>query len=208
MTESKIVFASNEDGDLNIFIANLDGSNLKKLYETLLFRIAELKRKVIELKRDKIGVHPDSTWELPCSLIYRIVSVSKLFEPNVFTTGDSARLISPERGLLLKALVDNKIDLPLVPNPNFANADLSWANLTNAKLNDAHIANANLNGAFLTGAGLRWANLSNANLTNAHLGKANFSGAYLMETNLISVIGLSVDQLCRTNISLNARLDS
>ncbi|MBD3341575.1 MAG: hypothetical protein GF353_20895 [Candidatus Lokiarchaeota archaeon] len=192
----------------------------------------------IELKRDKIGVHPDSTWELPRSLIYRIVAVSKLFDPNVFTTGDSARLISPERGLLLKALVDNKIDFPLVPNPNFASADLqnviltgadlngvnlteadltgaelsgadlSWANLTKAKLNDAHIANANLNGAFLTGADLRWANLFNADLTNAHLGKANFNGAYLMETNLVSVIGLSVDQLCSTNILLNARLDS
>src|SRR5215472_2110364 len=78
---------------------------------------------------------------------------------------------------------------------NLAEADLAGADLTNvdlagAALTGADLTGANLNNANLESAKLNNANLSDANVTEAYLGSARLEGA-----NLISVKGITCDQL-------------
>jgi uncharacterized protein YjbI with pentapeptide repeats len=76
-----------------------------------------------------------------------------------------------------------------LPQQNFRDADLSFANLSGANLNDANLSGAslwraNLSGANLNGANLSGADLSFANLSGAYLGYANLGGASLYGANL------------------------
>src|SRR5215469_15091755 len=83
---------------------------------------------------------------------------------------------------------------------NLAEADLAGADLTNVDLAGAALTGADLTGANLTGAKLNNANLESAKLNNANLSDANVTEAYLGSArlegaNLISVKGITCDQL-------------
>ena len=65
---------------------------------------------------------------------------------------------------------------------NFANQDLSGADLGGRKLKGANFANANLAGADLAGSDLRGANIVNVNLAQAQLQGANLKGANIVNT--------------------------
>ena len=65
---------------------------------------------------------------------------------------------------------------------NFANQDLSGADLGGRKLYGANFANANLVGADLAGSDLRGANIVNVNLAQAQLQGANLKGANIVNT--------------------------
>lgn len=192
----------------------------------------------LETARLSEALRPDSIWVLPRSLVYRIVALSNVFEPKVMRTGDLSFSVSQERGLLLKALTENRADFPLLPNPDFTSAaldqavfngadlsganlqyadfrsatligaNLSWANLTGAKLNNANLANADLTGARLIASDLTVANLMGANLDRTHIADARLAGANFIDSNLEKAIGLSTEQFLNEGVMLDTRLDS
>ena len=191
----------------------------------------------IEAMRTEAGIPQDTTWAIPKSLTYRIVAISNLFQPNIPANGSVQRLLSAERGLLVKALVEYKVDFPLIPNPDFTGADLENANLTHADLQGANLAesdftsavliganlswatlshatcsaadfgNARMTGCSLAGADLSWSNLFGTDLTDANLQNTDLTGAKLIGTRLESAVGLNVEQLCRVSVLGDIQLD-
>src|SRR5215468_2267927 len=78
---------------------------------------------------------------------------------------------------------------------NLAEADLAGADLTNVDLAGAALTGANLTGAKLNNANLESAKLNNANLNDANVTEAYLGSARLEGANLISVKGITCDQL-------------
>lgn len=84
----------------------------------------------------------------------------------------------------------------VLPDVDYTNANLSYANLAGAILSGKDLSNANLKGAFLKYAEIDNANLTNANLSevafvrgwmrNSDLSYANLSGGYFVYTEMTS----------------------
>lgn len=135
-----------------------------------------------ELKDDW---NDDNIRNLSPQLIGRIVALSQSFRPYRFLQ-DSMLIekpLSPERGQLLLALVNSKLDEltydDLFIKASFAEADLEKANLRGLKLSKID----------LKGANLKLADLSRSTLFHSRLNETNleetiFNGADLYETDL------------------------
>lgn len=143
--------------------------------------------------RKEEGIHPDSAWDVPEPLVFRILSVSEALTPYDSIIHDQTRLVSRERRELLEALVAMKVRFPLNPNPNFSfsnfiNANLRGAiltrtNLTSAYFRDADFSKSILRNSDLRNANLVYANLDSVDLRNADLIKANLTFASLNSAN-------------------------
>ena len=156
-------------------------------------------------------IDADGVWQLPKSLLYRIVVISQALIPYDTIITDNALLygeypeeaiepkkepymwaahlrilglsvltrfdtlvLSPERGVLLLALIDAKVKFPLNPNPNFEYAWLPRAQLGNTNLHSVNLKRADLRRASLSRADLTNANLFGASLHQAHIQYAKF----------------------------------
>lgn len=160
--------------------------------------------------------------ELNETTIDRIRRLCDMFGPRkVVSSSDSLdiRYVSPERGLILKILVQRDLNRQSYDNifkiSNFSYADLRTANLEKAYLRNALLNDADLHGAKLHLADMDFARLNRATLTyvdgfdtilsnskmheasfdNANLKDANFLNADLTKANFKDVQNLVPDQL-------------
>ena len=149
-------------------------------------------------------------WQPSSPLQFRIAAISRVLTP-YGPSADSARLVSPERGLLLRALLGVNIDLPLSPSATFERADLrdvffgdtdlgavrlegvdfTDANFLRGRLDGASLVGASLQGATLVSTTLRKTDLADADLReaqffNVDLTRANLTGASLQYADLSS----------------------
>lgn len=138
--------------------------------------------------------------KLSDGLIGRVVALSYSLKPYRHLEGDtlSRKMLSPERGQLLMALVHMDMDSTSMnrirSRARFFGADLRGvqlpgANLSGIDLEGADLENANLKGANLHGANLSWANLwgadlDSSNLSNSNLRRSNLSWAELNHCDL------------------------
>ncbi|MEM9920824.1 MAG: pentapeptide repeat-containing protein [Bacteroidota bacterium] len=145
----------------------------------------EIKEQKTAIKGN-LGSVPDSIkYSLSKPLINRIVALSKAFNPYKILEADtlSNKLVSPERGQLFIALMENNLDSitqnTIVQRGNFSNAIIDQVNLRGAYLRRADLRGAYLRGAYLRGADLRRAYLFGADLFGADLRGADLRGADL-----------------------------
>jgi uncharacterized protein YjbI with pentapeptide repeats len=123
--------------------------------------------------------------KLIAETIARIAALSATFHPypKVENGGWSKEKYSPERGQLLLALVNMKLDsisfAQIKSQATFAGADLEGANLRGFDL-----SGINLKEAYLKDADFRKTNLAKADLKGANLWAANFGKAWLAEADL------------------------
>lgn len=147
-------------------------------------------------------------WKPTSPLQFRIAAISRVLTPRR-PSADSARLVSPERGLLLRALLGVNVDLPLSPSATFAYADLRGvtfgdtdlgglnlegvdltdANFLRSRLDDVSLDGASLQGATFVSTTLRKTDLADADLReaqffNVDLTRANLTGASLQYADL------------------------
>ncbi|XLS30593.1 pentapeptide repeat-containing protein [Flavobacteriaceae bacterium M23B6Z8] len=150
------------------------------------------------------------------TLVGRIISLSRAMKPYRYLEGESLteKLISPERGQLLIALTNSKIDniqfqekilfeadfsYAELKESNFKDVNLSFANLNYANFKDANLIDVNLNDAHLSGANLDSANLSFTSLSKADLRYASLR--YLNAGNLdMSEAWLDSTDLTKANL--------
>lgn len=169
---------------------------------SLIFLMSNILDKMDNEIREEVKIKGDSTrYTLSKPLISRIVALSKAFKPYKLLDNDtlSNKLVSPERGQLLIALMGSSLDSTtqntitrqgdfsnaIASNinlqfaglfeANFSGADFSSANLSNTTLILADLSGSNLNGANFIGA-----NLFNSDCSDAKLNSADLSGAFLM----------------------------
>ena len=115
------------------------------------------------------------------TLVGRIIGLSRSMKPYKYLVGDSLinKPLSPERGQLLIALVESKIDSTF-----FVDKILKGSDFSSAELNGANLSGANLNGVNLNMAQLNSANLKNANLKNARLQLFGMDGKVVLDQEL------------------------
>ena len=95
-----------------------------------------------------------SKYRLSKPLINRIVALSKAFRPYRMMEGDtlSKKLVSPERGQLFIALMENNLDSltqqTIASNGDFSYAVIGEINLKRAILSDAKLEGGDLRGAY------------------------------------------------------------
>ncbi len=148
---------------------------------------------ILDKVDDELKNNPQRT--LTDETIARIAALSYSFKPYRNLEGDTLtkEKFSPERGQLLLALSNMKIDSNSFDKIKFKTSflgadlrgadlwetDLSGADLRRANLSEADLRGTNLNGADLRGANVWGANLQNAQLSEANLKRVNFGWADL-----------------------------
>lgn len=143
--------------------------------------------------------------------IGRIVSLANSFRPYQFLVGKDSLspLLSPERGQLLVALVNSRLDAAsyddIFYQAIFDHAYFEGLNLEQAYLSNISLAGAHLLRANLRGADLRRADLRGANLRGASLRRADLSGARLFTADLrgvdLSLANLNLADLSGADLS-------
>ena len=178
------------DSQINLMGVQNDRLNLQNnLIEadrrsSLVFLMGNILDKVdeeIKEQRDSLkllpGFDPDSVkYRLSKPLISRIVALSRSFKPYRVMEGDtlSADLVSPERGQLFIALMENQLD-SVSQNTIVESGDFSYAVIGEVDLRSANLSFANLRSADLSSAYLRYAKLIEANLRDAILSDVRVS---------------------------------
>ncbi|MBX7141219.1 MAG: pentapeptide repeat-containing protein [Chitinophagales bacterium] len=192
----------------NELMESLRRSNLDILLRKITDRVDE------ELKNNPARTLNDNT------IASIVAAFNYSFAPYRSLDGDSlsARKLSPEKGQLLLALCERKIDSAsfdqVKRRASFSGADLrkmdfSGVNFDGADLKGADLKDADLNGASLIGADLRDANLWGVKLNKAKLTKADARRADLrwaqlneawMDTANLDGADLSNAQLRKANL--------
>lgn len=135
-------------------------------------------------------VNSDSSRTISTYLISWISEYSFSLKPYVYPEGDSLSIhpLSPERGLLLKALLYLDINpnqlAKIIANTTFEAADLRGANLAGKVLSGIDLYRADLSKANLSGTILYDANLTRANLKGTNLNQSDLSEATLVRADL------------------------
>ena len=160
-------------------------SSLVFLMSNVLDKVDEEIREQKKDIQDSLGSVPDSIgFSLSKPLVNRIVALSRAFRPYRVLEGDtlSEQLVSPERGQLFIALMENNLD-SLTQNTIAESGDFSNAIVGRVDLREANLREANLIGTVR----LYFTDLSRADLSGADLSGADLSGADLRRANLESV---------------------
>lgn len=133
--------------------------------------------------------------------IAQIASLSNSYKPYRKADADSiTSLQSPERGFLLKNIMDLNLDestqlainksadysYAILENIDWKNKNLSHANLKGAQMKDAILTGSNLSEATLEEADLWGVHLSKSNLDNSNFLRANLSWSKLDSASLIN----------------------
>ncbi len=152
---------------------------------SLVFLMSNILDKVDEEIKVQYQEGRSKKFRLSQPLVSRIVALSKAFRPYRMMEGDtlSEKLVSPERGQLFIALMENNLD-SLTQNTIVADGDFSYAVIGKINLKGAMLVNARLERVDLYEANLDKANLLKANLEGANLEGANLNEANLSTTNL------------------------
>jgi uncharacterized protein YjbI with pentapeptide repeats len=119
--------------------------------------------------------------KLSNTLVGRIISLSRAMKPYKFLKNDTiiSKPLSPERGQLLLALTESKIDEEFLKNRIYTKADFRYADLENSILDSVFLYGANLNGANLKNSRIRFSNLNYIALVDSDL-----SGAIIQQSQL------------------------
>lgn len=158
-------------------IDSLNGSNAGKLLSGI----------IEEIRQD---VNSDSSRTISQYSTSWISEYSFSLKPYTYPEGDSLSThpLSPERGLLLKALLYMDMNpnqlADIIANTTFEAADLRGANLAGKVLSGIDLYRADLRNANLKGATLYDADLTKANLKAANLNQSDLSEAVLVRANL------------------------
>lgn len=176
---------------------NLEEGNRRSSY---IFLMSNIMDKIDEeLKNAK-----NRNRRLSEELIGRIVSLSHAFRPYRYLENDSLipKPLSPERGQLLYALVNSKLELVtydhIFERANFSHSDLPQANFSGAylqgvNLSDANIEEGNFKDAILDGANFQYSNLQRAIFDNTEMMAANFRSADLRNSEWYDVLAQGVN---------------
>ncbi|MBX2872809.1 MAG: pentapeptide repeat-containing protein [Saprospiraceae bacterium] len=175
---------------------NLEEGNRRSSYVFLMSNIMDKIDE--ELKNTRNGRR-----QLSEEIIGRIVSLSHAFRPYRYL--ENNRLIptplSPERGQLLYALVNSRLDLPtyddIFAKANFSYSDLPRANFAGAYLKGINLSYANINhgnfkDAILDGANFQQSQLDYAIFDNTLMNEANFRQANLEHSQWYNVLAQGI----------------
>jgi len=189
--QNKLLESQNERIDLQNNLLEADRrSSLVFLMSNILDKVDEEIKEQQDSLKNLPGFHPDSVrYSLSKPLISRIVALSRAFRPYRIMEGDtlSRDLVSPERGQLFIALMENKLD-STTQNIIGSRGDFSYAIIGEINLSNSHFSNANFNNSHFSDVNFSGADLRNANLSNADLRYADFSYANLGNANLSKAI--------------------
>lgn len=131
-----------------------------------------------------------STDTLSSGMVAKIVRLNSSLKAYPYVKGDSLSSFkySPERGQLLLALLEMKLDSStlkqVLHKTSFTRADLSASNLSGLDLAGLDFSLANLQNVNLQFANLKDANLKEAHLRGADLNKTDLRGAQLINADL------------------------
>lgn len=115
---------------------------------------------------------------LSTELISRIASLTQALKPYKYLRNDELleKAVSPERGQLLSALMNFKLDsityLQIFEKANFQNSELFNTVLADVELNGINLANSEIINS----------NISNTNFANSNLKNVVFDGSYMPNT--------------------------
>ena len=165
---------------------------------SLIFMMSNIMDRVDEeLNDEKIEDEPfHSSRVLSDLTIGRLAALSQSMKTINYLENDSIIIspISPERGQLLMALANSKLDTLTTYQKIFSACTFEYSDLKRANLDSLYLVSANLTGSNLSGAFLSWANLEEINLINAKmvnvtlnepkLRGAKLNGAILDHSNL------------------------
>ena len=134
--------------------------------------------------------------------IGRIAALSQSLKPYYYLDGDTliSKPLSPERGQLLLALANSKLDTIITYPKIYSKTIFHYSDLKYTNLSHANLSRANLSHANLSHANLSHANLSRANLSHADLSHADLRGNSLIKVVLDSALLFCTD-LSRANLS-------
>jgi uncharacterized protein YjbI with pentapeptide repeats len=168
---------------------------------------------VLDKVDDELDSDPNRT--LSDATIARIAALGYSCKPYAYFAGDSLykKKMSPERGQLLLALANMRIDsgsfAKIKHDTPFSGADLNGTDLKGADLSGIDLRGADLRSADLSGANLSGANLKGADLWGAILNDANLGGTNLNRVDLrwaeLNSANLKMANLDGTDLS-NAKL--
>ena len=194
MQQNGLLRQQNDKFDLQNERLNLQNNLLEAdRRSSLVFLMSNILDKVdeeIREQKQKMKVVTDSTkYSLSKPLVNRIIALSKAFKPYRMMEGDSlSDLVSPERGQLFIALMENSLDSAtqntIVERGDFSRAVIGEVVIPFSNLSGAYLSGADLSGAYLWGTYLWGAYLSGANLSGADLSEADLWGADLWGADL------------------------
>ena len=149
---------------------------------SLVFLMSNIMDKVDEEIKNK----ENSQRSLSFELIGRITALSQSLKPYKYLKNDRLirKPLSPERGQLLLALVNTRLDTTNTYDLIFENTKFSRSDLQEARLSHAYLVGARLNNANMEEVLLKEANLQGAKLQSADLQEANLKGANLQKATL------------------------
>jgi uncharacterized protein YjbI with pentapeptide repeats len=177
---------------------NLIESQRRSNYVLLMSNILD---KVDEELKDAEDIPYHESRKLSELTIGRIAALSQSLRPYYYLDGDTliGMPLSPERGQLLLALINSRLDtlntLPKIfqksifyqsdlKNVKLDSSYLRGLNLYLSDLREANLNKANLRRSILTEVNLEGANLAFANLDGATLVRANLEDAYMAGSSL------------------------
>ncbi|MGX9425254.1 MULTISPECIES: pentapeptide repeat-containing protein [Bradyrhizobium] len=123
---------------------------------------------------------------LPKDLLARIIVLTSSATPYAYldfkndavggTPKQISKPLSPERGLIIAALIRMKVNLPSLHDSGaiFAQADLRGADLRNVNLSEIDFRGSDFTGATVSGANFKNANLSGVELSNVEARDTSF----------------------------------
>ena len=165
-------------------------SSLVFLMSNVLDKVDDEIREQRKEVQDSLGNVPDSIkFSLSTPLVGRIVALSRAFKPYRLLEADtlSGQLVSPERGQLFIALMENRLDSAT------QNTLVTKGEFTFALVEELDLERANFSEAFFDEANLRHSNCTRANLRKANFGETDLYGAIFVRTNLQEAWLLSSD---------------
>lgn len=173
-----------------------------------------------KMYQDSLKKNPKTKFKLSSQLEGRIIALSKALRPYLFLEGKELNPspYSPERGQLLTALVESKVEMQnIIERGCFEDADLSHLDITGANLINiqliaanlqfANLPKLNLKGADLTGTNLEFANLRGANLKEVFFSLTKFASTDLRGANLKNAFFPSGSSLRSTIFDSSTKLD-
>lgn len=149
---------------------------------SLVFLMSNILDKVDDEIKEQRNSGIKTNYALSRPLISRISALSKNLQPYRIMEGDTlSTLVSPERGQLFIALMENKLD-SVTTTQLAQKCDFSFANLDDIDLEGSQLSRIDFEHASLRGANLRNTNLSMADFKSTDLSSAKFFNAELGST--------------------------
>jgi len=194
--QNQLIVKQNDRIDIQNSLLEADRrSSLVFLMSNILDKVDSEIKSQRDTMQNEVTESSEIKYSLSKPLMSRIIALSRALRPYRIMDGDtlSTELISPERGQLFIALMENGLDsrtqYEIVNKGNFSYADIGRTRIYNASFPNANLSHVNLNStSFMWGGDLLGVNFSGAkllfvNFSGADIGNVDFSGADLTKAN-------------------------